>query len=368
MESMSGVVVSIIIPVYQVSEYIERCLRSVVKQDYPQIECIIVDDATKDDSIEKCERLIAEANPNLLETAVAEQATIGRADHNLDHNLDVLCKQSEQARANGKIRFKILHHEVNRGLSAARNTGINEASGEYIYFLDGDDEITSDCISKLVAVAKETPDAEMIIGNFKCIPRNEHHVIEIDKSLPEAMDTNETIATYYFSRRIPVTAWNKLVKRSFVIDNGLFFKEGVVYEDIHWSFFVVKHLTKIRILKDVTYLYYIRSGSIISNTADVTVGKSYYEIYNEILHELTKGRERQELACYAESFCNRYLRHKAILPEYKELYTEYRQKAKTFGCKTASLKLRFAYLLGHVPFGVKVLETLKYIKNNMKIV
>jgi len=324
---MSDIVVSIIIPVYQVSGYVERCLLSVARQDYPQIECIIVDDATKDDSIEKCERLIGD-----------------------DH---------------GPIRFKILHHEENRGISAARNTGLREATGDYLLFIDGDDEITPDCVSKLVTAARETPDAEMIIANFKCVPRNEHNVIEIGNSLPEAMDSNETIADYYFSRRIPVTAWNKLVKRSFVMDNGLFFKEGVVYEDIHWSFFVTKHLTKIRILKDVTYFYYIRSGSIISDTADVTVGRSYYEIYNEILQKLTKGRERQELACYAESFCNRYLRHKATIPEYKELYAVYRQKAKEFGCKSASLKLRFAYLLGNVPFGVKILETLKYIKKKI---
>ncbi len=338
---MSGVVVSIIIPVYQVSEYIERCLLSVVKQDYPHIECIIVDDATKDDSIGKCERLITKYNDTL--------------NHNDNHN------DNEKRR----ISFKIIRHEVNRGLSAARNTGICEATGDFLFFLDGDDEITSDCISKLVAIGKNTPDAEMIIGNFKCIPRNEHHVIEIDGSLPEIMDSNETIATYYFSRRIPVTAWNKLVKRSFVIVNGLFFKEGVVYEDIHWSFFVVKHLTKIRVLKDVTYLYYIRSGSIISDTADATVGKSYYEIYNEILHKLTKGRERQELACYTESFCYRYLRHKATIHEYKDLYAEYRQRSKTFGCKSASMKLRLAYFLGYVPFGVKALETLKFIKKSM---
>ena len=95
--------VTIIIPVYQVSAYVERCILSVMDQDYDAIECIIVDDATQDDSIEQCERLIE--------------------------------------RYNGPILFKILHHQYNRGLSAARNTGTDAASGDYLYYLDSDDEI-----------------------------------------------------------------------------------------------------------------------------------------------------------------------------------------------------------------------------------
>ena len=84
--------VSIIIPVYNVSAYIERCIKSVINQTYYDIECIIVDDATPDDSITKCEQMIAA--------------------------YDV------------PIRFSILHHQQNRGLSAARNTGTEVATGE----------------------------------------------------------------------------------------------------------------------------------------------------------------------------------------------------------------------------------------------
>ena len=119
--------VSVIIPIYEVSDYVERCIRSVIGQSYSDIECIIVDDATKDDSIVKCERLIEEYD--------------------------------------GPIRFRVLHHEVNRGLSAARNTGTEEATGEWIYYLDSDDEITPDCLEKLMSIAQEHPDAEMVLSN-----------------------------------------------------------------------------------------------------------------------------------------------------------------------------------------------------------
>lgn len=104
--------VSVIIPVYQISDYIERCIHSVMAQGYPDIECVIVDDATRDDSIVKCKSLISDYDGNIL--------------------------------------FKIVHHKTNRGLSAARNTGTRESTGEYIFYLDGDEELMSDCIKKLV--------------------------------------------------------------------------------------------------------------------------------------------------------------------------------------------------------------------------
>ena len=100
---MTRGLISIIIPVYQVSDYVEWCIRSVMSQTFTDIECIIVDDATEDDSIDKCERLIKEYNDNV------------NLDHNLDHNLD----------GKGRIRFKILHHEMNRGKDDADGSKIS---------------------------------------------------------------------------------------------------------------------------------------------------------------------------------------------------------------------------------------------------
>ena len=88
--------VSIIIPVYNVAEYIEKCLYSVIQQKTYNIECILVDDCGTDNSIEIAEKIINQYN--------------------------------------GPISFKLLHHNHNRGLSAARNTGINIATGDYVFF------------------------------------------------------------------------------------------------------------------------------------------------------------------------------------------------------------------------------------------
>ena len=121
--------VSIIIPTYNVASYIIECLESVASQTYRgSLECIVVDDCGTDDSI-------------------------ALADNFIQHY-------------SGKIDFRILHREKNGGLSAARNTGLNEAKGEFVYFLDSDDYITPDCIESLVEVAKHFPKVEIVQGGI----------------------------------------------------------------------------------------------------------------------------------------------------------------------------------------------------------
>ena len=121
--------VSIIIPVYNVAPYIGDCLRSVMRQTYTgPIECLIVDDCGTDESLPIAERMIVEYD--------------------------------------GPIRFEILHHEHNRGLSAARNTGINKATGDYFFFIDSDDEITEDCMEKMMSVVQENPEVELVQGRY----------------------------------------------------------------------------------------------------------------------------------------------------------------------------------------------------------
>ena len=107
--------VSIIIPVYNVSKYIERCLKSALDQTWKDLEIILVDDCTPDDSMD-----IARS---VLETS---------------------------SRSN---MVTILKHEKNRGLSAARNTGIRQAKGDYLYFLDSDDYLPVNSIELLADAA-----------------------------------------------------------------------------------------------------------------------------------------------------------------------------------------------------------------------
>lgn len=122
--------ISIIVPVFNVEQYIKECFDSIAAQTYKgDIECIFVDDCGQDDSVAILEQLITEYH--------------------------------------GPIQFSIVHHEHNKGLSGARNTGIRQAKGDYLYFLDSDDTITPDCIEKLGMLAEKYPGVEMVQGSTK---------------------------------------------------------------------------------------------------------------------------------------------------------------------------------------------------------
>lgn len=316
--------VSVIIPVYQVSDYVERCIRSVMAQTFTDIECIIVDDATKDDGIVKCERLI--------ETYV------------------------------GPINFRIVRHEENRGLSAARNTGTKLVNGVYIYYLDSDDDMTPDCLELLVREAQEHPDAEMVVGNTQVLRNEKPERVWIKEDTPTLVRQNGTIAEYYHLRLIPNAAWNKLIKRSFIEAHGLYFKEGLIHEDILWMFYVVKYVSVVVLVKKITNYYHIRPGSISTSTDENTEGINYSVVYDDILHHLTLGREKKELNFYVNDFCKCYLRHKATIPSYEGVHKLYRENAWKYGCWSVYLILVTIRIIGYFGNPSGILECLNALR------
>lgn len=321
--------VSIIIPVFQVSDYIERCIRSVIGQTYKDIECIIIDDRTLDDSIEKCNKLIGEYD--------------------------------------GLIKFQILHHNVNQGLSSARNTGTRVATGSYIFYLDADDVITQDCIERLMEIALENPESEMIIGNIQMISRDDKKNIVQDGILPSQIQSPNEIVALYHKKQIPGYAWNKLIKRSFLDQHLLHFKEGIIFEDFLWMFYVVKYLSNICYYDKVTYLYYVRPGSIFTSSDDLTTGNSFRIIYDEILHHLTKGRERIELNRYVTGFCKCYYKYVEDIPGYEDIYDLFLTKSKehrSWRCYTILAFVGFIGKFGH-PLGL--LRFLKSVRSINRI-
>lgn len=264
--------VSIVIPVYDVSAYIERCISSVINQTYEHIECIIVDDATPDDSIIKCEQLIANYE--------------------------------------GSIRFVILHHDRNRGLSAARNTGTKAATSEYVFFLDSDDELKTDCIEKMVRPIKNDTTIEIVLGNHEMylyhypkapIKQGQTHFPEGD------YDSLKKVRNLFKNGDYGGHAWNKLIKKEFLIHNQLFFKEGILWEDVLWSFFVIKKLNHLYIIPDVTLMYFIRPNSILTGTSFHNKAYHFEKVYAEIAANLTEGEEGGEAKIFLRGFCSNFI-------------------------------------------------------------
>lgn len=219
--------VSIIIPVYNVEKYIIRCLNSVVSQTYKNIECILVDDCGKDNSLP------------LIDTFIKEY--------------------------NGPITFKVLRHHNNSGVATARNTGIKAAIGDYLFFLDSDDAIVDDCIESLLRLYQTYPDIVMAQGNAMG-DNGEISSFGFHENLPEYLNKKEDIL-YYLLSKLTTIPWNRLIKKNFVLDNSIFFPDGKVYEDMFWTYFVAKHANAIAFTNKATYIYYTNANSFMTSTS-----------------------------------------------------------------------------------------------------
>ena len=219
-----GMKVSIIIPFYNVAPYIKRCLESVVNQTYPELECILIDDCGTDNSLEIAQDFI---NSYI-----------------------------------GKVKFTILHQKQNMGQSAARNKALLYAKGEYVFFLDCDDSITTDCIESLMFLANKYPDADFVQGNILEYTGEISHY-GWHTQLPEYCSDHEELENYVLSV-VVTSAWNKVIKTSFITENRLYFPEGIIHEDLYWCFFLAKHTKAAAFINKGTYFYYINDNSTIT--------------------------------------------------------------------------------------------------------
>ena len=260
--------VSVIIPVYNVSDYVERCVRSVMAQCYSDIECIIVDDCSLDDSITKCERLIKAYD--------------------------------------GPISFSIFRHEKNKGVSAARNTGMKVATGDYVVYMDSDDAITEDCIEKLARPIERDGSIEMVIGNFV---RDVEGHRTCRQQQERELGSRDAIRDFFFCQRgFFVTPCNRLVKRDFLIQNELYFTEGLLWEDNLWTFYLLKHLCHIYIIPDLTYVYYHRPCSITTGTASDKKAHHWQLVYGDIAQHFTEGESGKEARYFIKYICLQLMR------------------------------------------------------------
>lgn len=219
--------ISVIIPVYKVEKYVERCIDSILNQTYKKtFECVVVNDCTPDDSMSIIRRVV---------------------DCNRRTN----------------IQFKFVEHESNRGLSAARNSGIINSTGDFVFFLDSDDEICANAIEEFYRLLeKYNPD--IIQGN---IYNNSNKVQWLDitnSSFPEYTNDINYIRKNWLS--FPAIVCNKLIRKSIITDNNLYFKEGILHEDNYWMLFSKEYISSIAFTTMPTYIYYVNEDSIMTNS------------------------------------------------------------------------------------------------------
>lgn len=273
--------ISIVIPVYKVEDYIEDCILSVMYQTYAgALECILIDDCTPDNSMNIVQRLI-------------------------DHY-------------EGNIQFKIVHHKENKGLSAARNTGLKYAKGEYVYFMDSDDELCPTCIQDLANPLNEKK-YDFVIGNYS---KKGDNNIKTPKLLLETgeISENENIISSYENSTWYMMAWNKLCQLKFIKDNNLYFKESIIHEDDLWSFQLACLAQSMYVVKKDTYIYRLRPSSIMSSiNADKHI-ITCVDIIN-LMNEFLAKRKIKNI--HSQNIINRYkLKVLNDSMEDKALYTK----------------------------------------------
>lgn len=209
-------IVSIIIPIYNVEQYVRQCMESVIGQtiDHSLLECIVVNDCTPDRSMD------------IVNEVVGKYKSEG-----------------------GVMSITVLNHEQNRGLSASRNTGMKEATGEFVYFVDSDDYLYPDSLKILMSYHQREPEADVIIGNFYD-ESQDRHCYRFAKA-----KTIRDMNNLYIGNTKKTTVWNSLIRHSILVENNIEFVEGIYFEDNLFSFQIYPLMKKVVIAPEETYFY-----------------------------------------------------------------------------------------------------------------
>ncbi|HET7578174.1 MAG TPA: bifunctional glycosyltransferase family 2 protein/CDP-glycerol:glycerophosphate glycerophosphotransferase [Bacillales bacterium] len=222
--------ISVIVPVYNVEDYLEECLDSLVNQTLEGIEVIMVNDGSRDSS------------PDIMEDYAAKYDN-----------------------------FKAYHKE-NGGLGQARNFGVQYANGEYLAFLDSDDYVARKAYEKMYETAKETG-SDLVIGNVKRFNSTKAYASGLHKKV-----FRETILKTHISRNLELiydtTAWNKLFKKSFWDEHQFHFPEGMLYEDLPVTIPAHYLSASTDVISDVVYYWRFRDGE------DQSITQKRHELQN----------------------------------------------------------------------------------------
>lgn len=233
---------SIIIPVYNVENYIRKCLESVIRLplnpcDY---EIIVVNDGTPDNSMD----------------IVKEYESYS--------NLYIISQQ-------------------NKGLGGARNTGLHSAKGEWVYFLDSDDSIDPNLFIALFKKACDEESIDIITGDYNYVindkaSRGKYSInTEEDIVLP-----GEDFLIKYYSM-VNTMVWRSIYRRIVLLDNSLYFTEGVFHEDVNWTPKCIVHANKVYYSPISFYYYLIREGSIIQSAKNTKKINDSLLVYEDLL-------------------------------------------------------------------------------------
>ena len=250
--------VSFIVPVYNAEKAIERCANSILKQEFQDLELILVDDGSKDNS------------PAILDRLAEEDS-----------------------------RVKVIH-QPNGGVSKARNNGIAAASGTYLQFADADDWVSPDS-SKLMVRTMEENGCDMVVGDF-------YRVWEDNVAIKGSIDTDEPMTVQEYAKHLledPASyyygvIWNKIYRRSLIEEYDVKMDEDVSYsEDFLFNLEYLKHCKTVCALHVPVYYYVKTEGSLVDQNMNISsimdMKTTVYQYYDEFFREIFDAQEYASL-------------------------------------------------------------------------
>lgn len=293
--------ISVVVPVYNVEKYLNKCLDSIIGQTYRNLEIILVDDGSTDDSGAIC---------------------------------DVYREKDSRVR---------VVHQKNQGLSGARNTGINIANGELLGFVDSDDYIIENMYERLLEVLLKN-DAQISICDCECImeageeishqeyPKLETEVLNKEQALQRLDGFSYPYWKY-------VTAWNKLYRKH--IFEGLRYPVGKKNEDEFIAHILISKVERLAVISEPLYMYVQRADSIMGGSQKKKHIDSVYALKERCdfflernYKQLYKATLRMAYLIFKEILCEQ----KNMGEEFKEIYTWlFRSLLKTFDLRAIKL-------------------------------
>lgn len=302
--------VSIVMPVYNVEKYIERAIKSVLNQSYVDLEFIIVNDRTRDNSME------------------------------------IAYKYAEIDK-----RIKIVNKEKNEGLGYARNTGMDLATGRYIYFIDSDDYIEENTIEKCIKKAKENNSDVVIFGYSEDFEENNEVTNRNIFTYEDVVINKQQFEKQFvelFNKTIIHSTCNKFYRLDLLKVNNIRFKKVSMCEDTFFNLELVNKLNNITILSDVLYHYMKRDVETLIVRYNPERFKFMNEVHESVINIMTEFNvmNKENMATVNKTyirtviFCIIQMFNENVMLSYKEKKSKISEICKNDTVKKAIVNIK----------------------------
>ena len=282
---------SIIVPIYNVKEYLDECLESIV--DIDDIEILLINDCTPDNSIKIAEKFVKKYN-----------------------------------------NMRIINHQENKGLGATRNTGIEHATGKYLFFLDSDDYLDRRELKLLVNKLNKVDHEQILISFIKFDENRGAWSQEFEsfyKKYQGKTLSNKNFENFKDVIRIINLSQLRIVKRKKVLSDGIKFPNGI-YEDVLWSYWFAYSCKETLVLDNHIYKYRQRPASILSSTSE-----RHMELIDQYTKTINFFKSRAAPSKYITILQHKFFEHiRFLLLDTERLPQNLKQDFYTQSCKELS--------------------------------